>query len=324
LSEHPERHDQEPEDRDADQPSPEGLAFPLDPSVLRAIEAYRQSMLRLQRQVEPALEMARRAAEAAAPALRAYDSFMKTHGAELAKAIGPFVESASRAASVLEKIDWAALLAVMRAALPPNWDENVDLDIIESVLNDEGIPLVFVPNNAVLHRLLAASDRTARVAVLLQAKDEILQDCQTTLAQVTHSSLAGQLPLAKDAVAACQDGHFHSGQALAVSVVETVVSHILGMNYNQAKFGLVLDLDDLPYTEVRVKAALAPIPKFYTSWYPTSGAPIPIELSRHVSIHQADVQHYTEENAVIAAMLTASVLRAVDESQQKAHPESAV
>lgn len=107
-------------------------------------------------------------------------------------------------------------------------------------------------------------------------------------------------------------------------MVETVISNILGMNYNQAKNGLVLDMDDLPYTEVRVKAALAPIPKFYTPWWPASGLPIPVELSRHVSVHQADVLHYTEENAVIAAMLVASVLKAVDESQQETHPEPAI
>lgn len=299
--------------------SPRRVPFRIDPSVLRAVE---RAIFNIQKPVEPAFEAMTRAAKAAEPAIRAYNSWLEKTGANIARMIGPAIESMSRATALLGRIDWTALLETMRAALPPNWDESVDLDLIESILNDEGIPLVFIPSNPVLTQLLAAPNRAARIAILLQAKERVLADCQSTLADVTHSRLAGQLPLAKDAVASCQDGHSYSGQALAVSVVETVVSNILGLDYGQAKRNLVLDLDDLPYTEVRVKAALAPIPKFYTSWWPNRGLPAPAGLSRHVSIHQADVQHYTEENALIASMLVASVMKAVDESQHEAQRES--
>lgn len=308
-------------DDGAHTPSSSRLPFRIDPEIHRALDSYRRAMLNMQAQVQPALEVAARAAKAAEPAFRAYKSFVEKMQAEIAGAVGPAIESMSRVSAVLEGIDWAALLEAMRTALPPNWDENSDLDLIESILNDEGIPLVFVPRNAVLRELLAAPDRATRVTILLRAKEQVLEDCQSTLADVTHSSLSGQLPLATDAVASIQDGHAPSGQALAVSVVETVVSNILGMNYVQAKQHLSLKLDDLPYTEVRVKAALAPIPKFYTSWYPNQGVPAPVELSRHVSIHQADVHHYTPENALIASMLVASVMKAVDESQHDAQPD---
>jgi hypothetical protein len=303
------------------QPSPQRPLLRFDPSLIRAVDEYRRAMFRLERQVEPAFEALARAARTAEPALRSYNAFVEKAGADIARVIAPAVESMSRASVVLGRIDWASLLETMRAALPPNWDETVDLAIVESILNDEGIPLVFVPNNTVLRQLLAAPDRAARIAILLTTKEQVLADCQSTLAEVTHSSLAGQLPLAKDAVASCQDGHAASGQALAVSVVETIVSNILGLNYGQAQRNLVLNLDDLPYTEIRVKAALAPIPKFYTSWWPNSGVPAPVGLSRHVSVHQADVQHFTEENALIASMLVASVVKAVDESQHEPQPE---
>jgi hypothetical protein len=322
ASEDDQGHEQKPEmgledegrkgdDYGADTPLRDGMSFRIDPSVLRALDSLRRAMWNIQKQVEPAFELVWRAAKAAEPVFRVYTSFMDKTGSDIARMIGPAIEPMSRATAVLKRIDWAALLEAMRAALPPNWDEGVDLELIESILNEEGIPLVFVPNNAVLKKLFAAPDRAGRVAV-----------CQSTLADVTHSSLAGQLPLAKDAVASCQDGHSKSSQALAVSVVETVIRNILGMDYRQARQHLVLDLDDLSYTEVRVKAALAPIPKFYASWYPNQGLPAPVELSRHVSIHQADVQHYTEENALIASMLVASVMKAVDESQHEVQLES--
>lgn len=320
-------HDDEPaeghEEGDVgdDTTSSRGTSFRIDPDLDRAFASYQREMSGFYEQLQPSLEIATRAAKAAEPALRAYKEYADRIGAEVARIIGPAIESIARATTVLDKIDWVALLDSMRASLPPNWDESVDVELIESIINDEGIPLVFVPNNSILNKLLVAENRAERVAILLQNKEEVLRDCQSTLASVTHTTLAGQLPLAKDAVASCQDGHAPSGQALAVSIVETIVSNILGMNYGQAKQKLVLDLDDLPYTQVRVKAALAPIPKFYTSWYPKGGIPPPAELSRHVSIHQADVQHYTEENALIASMLVASVMRAVDESQHEVQPE---
>lgn len=301
--------------------SSRGTSFRIDPDLDQALTSYRRAMSGFQEQLQPSLEIATRAAKAAEPALRAYKEYSERIGAAAARMIDPAIASVARATAVLDKIDWVALLDSMRAALPPNWDASVDIELIESILNDEGIPLVFVPTNSILNKLLAAATRADRVAILLQNKEEVLRDCQSTLAGVTHSTLAGQLPLAKDAVASCQDGHAPSGQALAVSVVETIVSNIVGMNYGQAKQELVLDLDDLPYTQVRVKAALAPIPKFYTSWHPKGKLPPPEELSRHVSIHQADVRHYTEENALIASMLVASVMKAVDESQHELQPE---
>jgi hypothetical protein len=307
------------EDPQSGKPKPR---FRIDPAMLRAIEEQRKMFRRAQLQAGPTYaEVMRRAAEAVRPALQAYDSIVKSAAAGIIEQLRPIVESAAAATNALSKIDWPALLEVMRTALPPNWDENVDLETIESILNDEGIPLVFVPNNAILNQLLTADDRAARMSILLAARDEVLADCAAVLAEVTHSSLSAQVPLAKAAVGACQDGHYASGQALAVTVVETMVRNILGMNYTQAKTQLVLNIDNLAHTDVRVKAALAPIPIFYTPWHPGSGVPAPSELSRHVTVHQADVQHYTEENSLIAAMLVTSVMKAVDEYQHDPNPE---
>lgn len=38
-----------------------------------------------------------------------------------------------------------------------------------------------------------------------------------------------------------------------------------------------------------------------------------MELSRHVTVHQADLNRYTAENAVVAVVLAASVVRALQE-----------
>ena len=69
-------------------------------------------------------------------------------------------------------------------------------------------------------------------------------------------------------------------------------------------------------SELQLRLALAPIQHFYTSWHRDSGTPQPESLSRHVSVHQADPRHYTKGNAIVAAMLAASVLRALQEFQE--------
>ena len=62
-------------------------------------------------------------------------------------------------------------------------------------------------------------------------------------------------------------------------------------------------------TELRRAIALAPIERFYTEWYPSSGRPAPAELSRHVTIHQATLDHFSRSNALLAVMLMTSLLR---------------
>jgi hypothetical protein len=75
----------------------------------------------------------------------------------------------------------------------------------------------------------------------------------------------------------------------------------------------LFDPELVPFTQVRWRAALAPIGRFYTAWRHDSGQPPPEALSRHVTVHQADQGHYTAGNAIVAVMLAASVLRALDE-----------
>jgi hypothetical protein len=95
--------------------------------------------------------------------------------------------------------------------------------------------------------------------------------------------------------------------------VETVVTRTIG-KYKVAKdFAKIDDPKYLTMTELRFRAALAPIGPFYVTWWPSTGDPMPEQLSRHVTVHQADPTHYTHGNATIAIMLLASVLRGVQE-----------
>lgn len=213
---------------------------------------------------------------------------------------------------------FVATLERLRESLPPNWSSDIDLEKVTTVVQDDGLPLVWVPRAEIVTELLAAQDRAARVDVFLSHVDELVEDCRTVLSAVSHESLSGQLPLAVKALDAYEAGHYEAAQALAVTVTETAVARALGNKYAEVKQKVLFDPDLMHFTEMRLRAALAPIGPFYTTWYASSGTPAPAALSRHVTVHQADHQHYTRGNATVAVLLVTSVLRALQELQELA------
>jgi hypothetical protein len=225
----------------------------------------------------------------------------------------------------LPKLDLSALLPGfwelledLRRHRPPNWPPGVDLERIVEVIRDDGLPLVWVPRAELVQEVVDAEDREARVAVLLAHAPELAQDCRGVLNGVTHAAFTGQQQLAGRCVEALEQEHHEAAQALAVAVTETAVSRTLGGNYAKVKQQVLFDPDLVPYTELRLRAALAPIHRFYTDWSPKSPHPAPEAVSRHVTVHHADPSHYTEANSLVAVLLACSVLRALQELQQLA------
>jgi hypothetical protein len=218
---------------------------------------------------------------------------------------------------------FAAILERLRESRPPNWPTDIDVDDVISVIQDDGIPMVWLPRGKVIEEVLAAQDRASRVEVLVGHEDELISDCRDVLAAVDHETLDGQVPLATRAVDALEAGHYEAAQALAVVVTETAVARTISGKYNDVKKQVLFDPDLVPFTEMRLRAALAPIGPFYTTWYASSGAPAPEALSRHVTVHQADYTHFTRGNAVVAVLLVSSVLRSLQELQELAEASDA-
>lgn len=161
--------------------------------------------------------------------------------------------------------------------------------------------------------------------------DLLAEDCRAVLSQVTHELLAEQVPLGFKAIDAFAAGHYEAAQALSVVVVETVVSALIPPLPQEAgerkssyqRIVAKLRVDDpgaVSADELRFRAAMAPMVAFFVPWRATDGVPAPDELSRHVSVHQAHVAHYTPGNAAVAVMMVASVLRAINERLAAGEP----
>lgn len=250
--------------------------------------------------------------------------------------------------SFLPKIDLSDLLKFEPAGgwdkwwanwWPPNWPRDIDLDAMQAILNDEGLPLVWVPRAEIVTEILAAESREERVAVLVARRAEVADDCRAVLAEVDHPRLLGQRRLLAAAVDALADGHDEAAQALAVLVAETAVlqaaaaGHIDGVAkntklYQRVKDAVRVNLDEAPVWLLRVAASLAPLAGFFTPFFPNKGDPVPKGMSRHVTVHFAVDEHYTEEHAVVAVLLMASVVRGLQQGweiwEQDEGPEDEV
>jgi hypothetical protein len=70
------------------------------------------------------------------------------------------------------------------------------------VVQEDGLPLVWVPHASIVTKILNAQDRAARVTILVSHTTELIEDCTDVLSDISHEALSGQLELANRAVAA--------------------------------------------------------------------------------------------------------------------------
>jgi hypothetical protein len=238
-------------------------------------------------------------------------------------------ELRNRSDSEAPQIDiWSVLPALqdlrewLRLHGMPNWPRGIDFKRACKIVLDDGLPLVWVPRAELVREVVDAQDREARVAVLRRHVSELMEDCRSVLQKKPLPTLAGQQTLAKRCVEVLEQGHHEAAQALAAVVIDTAVFRKLpGSSYAEVRKAVHFDPDRVPYEYFRVRAALAPIERFFIKWYPDSGLPPPDALSRHVSIHHADPGHYTPENSLIAVLIACSVLPSLEEILDNSQPD---
>ncbi|ROZ52978.1 hypothetical protein EEB12_29655 [Rhodococcus sp. WS1] len=207
------------------------------------------------------------------------------------------------------------VLADLAKRLPPNWpDELPHLEFVRDIIQNEGIPLVYVPRADIFTELVAADDRQSRVDILVNRTAEILEDCLEALKPSVHKQVDPQRELISDAVASLRDGHTRPTQALAINVCDTLISAHINSSHSKAKNQCHLgDRDDISANNMKYAFGVAPVVNLMTDWNVKSGKPRPHALSRHVTIHQAHPDHYTPGNAIIAVMVATGLMLSLDE-----------
>ncbi|KGN39601.1 hypothetical protein [Knoellia subterranea] len=214
----------------------------------------------------------------------------------------------------------ARLHDISRALYPSNLRGITDLKY-ENVLAvlDDGIPLFIVPSQATAERLIAATDIQARRQIIGQRFDSIVADCDKALDTVTNSDLVYEVSAVRQAITVIRSGHFDAGQALAATVMDSLMWRWGDKNKDDYKVvtrkqrprrgQTPRDIDDLvPW----IYMVMAPVYIAHSTFHPAGGDPIPRVFNRHASLHRISYRQYSKRNCAIALMMATSLLAFMD------------
>jgi len=271
---------------------------------LEAIAAYRQSLELSTNLANASNKIFAQAAALANEHLAAY--------ADVNNNFNAWNAANQRLLDALPKFDFSLFEGVPKS-YPPNWTSDYDPGILEEIIYKDGIPVVWVPNARILDLIVVAPDRAARISILVEAAEEILADCQRVIAESNNVELLGVKPLAVHSTIAWLD-HPEAAQALAVVVADTIIKRWLpkitmAQNYTEMGESVKLPLAEVPIVNVRQAFALAVISSFYTKFDSNDHETRPSALSRHVTVHDANIEHFHRENSLIAIMVMSSLIR---------------
>lgn len=221
-----------------------------------------------------------------------------------------------------------------RGVIPSNWPKGAlsRIEDIETILEEEGIPIVHIPRSEIVTELMDAATFDDRLTIIDARADDIAEDCKAALSGVLHGSIEKQTPLAIESVETFLAGRYAAAQALAVLVCDTYLKLYLGGEASTKKGGT----RNITYPEMAAKVAIdktmngpiglvlnifyafAPVASFLVEWWPDkpNQGPPPTTLSRHVSVHSANTEFMTKRNATVAIMLVASLTVAIDKMER--------
>lgn len=188
--------------------------------------------------------------------------------------------------------------------------EDIGIARVRAIVVEEGLPLYMVPGPQTAALMLRAESETARRAILADRCDEVVGDCREAVEAVEAVDLAGDRRMVLRAIAAFVDGHHENAQALAGSIIESLVWDHFGRDDKSRKRYIRGDEFPEAYKELGAHEfiALAPIWRAFKSFNRSKGDPVPSVFSRHGSAHTISEVQFTKVNAIQGLMLASSLL----------------
>lgn len=208
--------------------------------------------------------------------------------------------------------------------LPPNWLPKPELNLAAAMtVLESGIPLIWVPPAPVVSDLLAARDPDERNGILTDRIGFISEHCLEVLDEVTEPRLEPLARMAKQSVASLELGLPGPAQALAANIFDTWLYEARNRGilfqpsgpasvYAQLRKHVGPVSAEILLRRFREVCVLSPAAAALVDYKPPGG-PSPPQFSRHATVHYARPESYTPARAVIAVMLSSSVLREAQE-----------
>lgn len=205
----------------------------------------------------------------------------------------------------IPKLDLSDLIGAFDRWIPANLRNNADLDGVAVLALDEGLPLSWIPRSEIVAELLAADGSEARLAILQARQHDILDDCETALADVDHE-WARQCLNASQALRAGFDA---PAQSHAANIIDSVVLHLHGKNARgRARQDARREFDDLPLQLAAENLTIRPLFRAFVTWWPSSNMVPPEYFSRHTTAHAVGYPNvFGPTSALMAVMLATSL-----------------
>lgn len=215
-------------------------------------------------------------------------------------------------------------------SLPPNWRspdiEFPSIEELEELQLNQGLPLAWLPPNHVLDTLLELKTSEERSRLIEDEATAILDACEVELERLNAELISEWRVSAAEAVGSMRTGHWRAGQALAAIAMDTAVEEFVIKNgykhaVAQAKCNKPTPPGALPtsfptWRDIdypRVLLVMYGIWGSYKQFWIKRGDDVPIQFSRHGTVHSMSPRQYTKANALIAVMHLVGLLCVLNE-----------
>jgi hypothetical protein len=223
---------------------------------------------------------------------------------------GQLIDFAKRAATLLDD------------SVADNWPDGEWSEVIECV-EATGLALVWVPREQVVVELLREADDAGWNLVLLNHRDDIIDDCRSCLDAVDVNAwddpeesrtVADQVGALRDACDALGARLSRPAQTTAGSVITTALQHIVGYKVMKARRELERhSLHEMPVVLIRWAVTAYALRCALDTYQPENGDPIPTRFNRHATAHSLGGVQFTDANAIAGVMLATSLMRELTE-----------
>lgn len=197
--------------------------------------------------------------------------------------------------------------------------EGLELEDVEQVVMLDGIALYGIPRTVIAQALIEASSTGARRRILGSRWKAISADCRSAMETCQSASVSSYASFAVAALDALAGGNPQAAQALAASVLDTVVNGYFGSKrYSLTPNRRTTTSAEYDNFTVREFIAFAPMWQAYQKFRVEDGDPIPRTFSRHASVHGVSSRQFSRRNAVQALMFVCGLLLFLDEEASRA------
>lgn len=223
------------------------------------------------------------------------------------------------ARQLIQSFPWDAISSaatmgaeILEAAWPDNWRgiPAEKLDRLYGLIDEVGWCLIWVPRRDIVEEVAELSIDEAAELIVRRRRD-IVEDVRDLSGHLTRPEIADLREGIVDAASALEHGSHRSAQALAATLITTMVQGHVGhktLGKARSKF-LASHPDDAPISNFRLTAILYTVGLSLEQYWPSDETPVPKTFNRHASVHTYHPDQFTELNSIIGLILATAFAR---------------